>query len=366
MKKKYHLGIIVSRIDFGAAELLEMNLAIELSKLGHNVVLMPQHSKDKFDDGAIEQKIVEYDLKLQRLFFDKPFKCFREILKIRKLNLDFVISHNRGGDLLGSAICLFTKTKDIKAMHEYYFKSNINSVMNYLWKLSFKNANYTYHISTNVLNINRKTFNLSSSKSKVVYNAIHFLDNVEEFKLKEIGVPINKKIVLTVARVVENKGHHNNLDIVIPLLQKRDDFIYLIAGENISNPNLYAELLERVKKENLSEKVFYLGQISNTIGLMKKSSCLLHFAKHEGFGLVLLEAMNENLPIIASDVGGISEVLQDTKFKPLSLSQKDTARALLNEYLSNNEKIENDIETLKEKFSHENRAKSIVTIFEQI
>ena len=47
MISSYKVGIIVSRIDFGAAELLEVNLAVQLSKLGLEVFLLPQYSAKK-------------------------------------------------------------------------------------------------------------------------------------------------------------------------------------------------------------------------------------------------------------------------------------------------------------------------------
>ena len=115
MKNKYNIGIVVSRIDFGAAELLEVNLAIKLSELNHNVILMPQYSLEKFNDIEFDKQLNKYHLRVERLNFDKPLNCLLKIIKIRKLKLDFIISHSRGGDFLSSFISAYTDTKHIKA-----------------------------------------------------------------------------------------------------------------------------------------------------------------------------------------------------------------------------------------------------------
>ena len=346
MIKKYNIGIIVSRLDFGAAELLELKLAIELSKLNHNIILMPQYSSDKFNDLEFEKKIHKHRIQIDRLYMDKPIKCLFQIVKFRKLNLDFIISHCRGGDFLSTFITAFTKTKDIKALHAYFEPYHVQSFISYLWVKCLRSANYTYHITNFVLKKNRETFKLNKNKSCLIYNSIDFkkYKNIPTFNKSEYGIPENKKIILSVGRVEHNKGYNNNLDIIIPILKARDDLIYVYAGDNREDLVYFEQINNRIKNNNISHKVFYLGIVNNILGLMSVSNVLLHFANREGFGLVLLEALSMNLNILASNVGGIPEVLEGTNFNPLSILEKDKARKILNQYLDKNIFYANNID----------------------
>lgn len=366
MISNYRIGIIVSRIDFGAAELLEVNLAVELTKLGIEVFLLPQYSQKKFKDSKQEEKIKKNNVKIIRLNFDHPIKVVTNIFKIRSLNLDFIISHNRGGDILASFISVFKKTKHIKAFHEYLNNELKFSFINILWKISIKLSNFTYHISSYVLKKNIKTFKLNKNKSIVIDNAIQFKESSIPFSLEKFSIPNNKKIILTISRVVNYKGYENNLDIIIPILMKREDSIYVFAGDNSEDLSFFNKINDLIIKNNLQNKVFYLGQINNVISLMKKSKVLLHFPKREGFGLILLEALFANLPIVASDVGGIPELLQNTNYTPFSISKTSNARKLIEKYLDSNKNVQHNIGKLKNRYSHSVRAKKILKIFDKM
>lgn len=366
MISNYRIGIVVSRIDFGAAELLEVNLAIELTKLGMEVYLIPQYSERKFRDSKEEIKIKKNNVKIIRLNFDNPIKVVKNIFKIRHLNLDFIISHNRGGDILAFLISVLKKTKHIKAFHEYLNNEIKISFINIIWKISIKLSDFTYHISSFVLKKNIETFKLNKNKSIVIDNAIQFNDSSVPFSLEKFSIPTNKKIILTISRVVDYKGYKNNLEIIIPILTKREDSIYVFAGDNSEDLSFFNKINEIVIKNNLQNKVFYLGQINNVISLMKKSKVLLHFPNREGFGLILLEALFANLPIVASNVGGIPELLQNTDYMPFPISKTSNARKLIEKYLDSNKIVDHNIEKLKNRYSHSLRAKNILKIFNNL
>jgi glycosyltransferase involved in cell wall biosynthesis len=111
--------------------------------------------------------------------------------------------------------------------------------------------------------------------------------------------------LLAVARLVRQKG----LDVLIramkPIRDAVPDARLLIAGDG---PDRSA--LERLTRDlGLEDRVSLLGHRDDIEQLMRRAWLLVHPARWEGFGLVLLEAMRVGLPVVATGVSAIPEIV---------------------------------------------------------
>ena len=126
--------------------------------------------------------------------------------------------------------------------------------------------------------------------------------------LSRNGINNKRRNIIVVARIARNKGH-----------------IYLIeAFEGIPNCNLIivgkdwgekANLVKYIQEKNISN-VYFLENIENTEknNLLKSSDVfILPSLGGEAFGIVLLEAMANGLPVVASNVGGIRDLIHEGK-----------------------------------------------------
>lgn len=112
--------------------------------------------------------------------------------------------------------------------------------------------------------------------------------------------------LLAVARLERQKGLDCLIQAMGPLCRDHPDVCLAIAGEGRER-----EALSRlIDKAGLSNKIALLGQRSDIAELMDGAYALVHPARWEGFGLVLLEAMRQALPIVATRVGAIPEVVE--------------------------------------------------------
>ena len=191
----------------------------------------------------------------------------------------------------------------------------------------------------------------------------------EKFK-KRFNIKINnKKIILSVGRLIERKGIHWFIKEVLPLILKNySNFIYLIVGEGklkrkiekiIEEKDLkeYVVLLGRIKKEDL--KLIY--NIADVFAMpnIKVEGDL------EGFGIVLFEAASCNLSIVASDVEGIKDALLEGRLGKLvecydsEAFADETLKILQGGYLTG----ENLRRLVKENFSWEEISKRYSEIF---
>ena len=120
--------------------------------------------------------------------------------------------------------------------------------------------------------------------------------------------------MLTVGRLVNRKGIEWFIDSVMPSLQ--NNVIYIIAGDGPQRP----EIVDVISRNNLQERVFCLGRITDGEKELLYSTTDLFIQPNirvegdiEGFGLVVLEAASYGLPVIASDLEGLKDAIIDAK-----------------------------------------------------
>lgn len=113
--------------------------------------------------------------------------------------------------------------------------------------------------------------------------------------------------LVTVARLSPEKG----IDVLLramPLILKTEPGAHLeIAGHGPLRASL-----ERLAEElHLTQRVRFLGEVSDIPALLSKASLFILPSHSEGISLTLLEAMARGLPVVATNVGGNAEVVVD-------------------------------------------------------
>jgi glycosyltransferase involved in cell wall biosynthesis len=113
--------------------------------------------------------------------------------------------------------------------------------------------------------------------------------------------------LLAVGRLEPQKGFDVLVDAVAILRRQGVDVKLDIAGEGGERARLTAQ----IARAGLEAHVALLGRREDVAALMRGADAFVHPARWEGFGLVLLEAMSAGLPIVATAVGAIPEVVAD-------------------------------------------------------
>ncbi len=166
------------------------------------------------------------------------------------------------------------------------------------------NSNYTAEKITQM--------GLSKDKVKVIYPAYDpaLLNKQDEVKDSLREGKIN---LLFVANCLPHKGLH----FLIPALHlvKNIPFVLDIVGDYTLNVTYVKKIKRAIKKYGLEEQVFWHGKVSREeIGqYYSRADIFVLPSLKEAFGLVLLEAMAFGLPVVATRVGGIPEVVEHQK-----------------------------------------------------
>jgi len=134
-------------------------------------------------------------------------------------------------------------------------------------------------------------------------------DNIEikkQLRTKYI-LPDNCLIAVTSARFVPEKGHRFLVSAAVELAEKYPDLYYILLG---SGP-MEDELINQIKELKLEKRFILAGMLSDFTLEMLGSDLMIHPATAESFGNALLDGMRAKIPVVATSVGGISEVVID-------------------------------------------------------
>lgn len=122
-----------------------------------------------------------------------------------------------------------------------------------------------------------------------------------------LGLPESAPILLTLSRFMEQKSPRAMLDIFSRIADARPDCHYLIAGAGM---DALGEMDALVKERGLEGQVHLLGVRSDVASLMAGADVFLLPSREEGFPNAVMEAMTAQLPVVASNVGGIPDLVR--------------------------------------------------------
>lgn len=201
----------------------------------------------------------------------------------------------------------------------------------------------------------------------VVYNTFPNFDYdvVESGTLrKELSLDKDKIIVVTVGRVVKEKGHQ---DIIEAIKQNRDNrFVYVIVGDG---PYI-KEYRQQCREDIANGKVFLLGIRRDVKEILKDSDIFLFATYNENHSLALLEAVNMKCAALVTNVGGNTEIIEHGRsgfVVPAKESEMIVVGLLtLSEKSVRKKYAEKAYSIAKEKFSVENTYGKLEQIFNKV
>ena len=218
----------------------------------------------------------------------------------------------------------------------------------------------------------RWAFGLPEDKLVMVPNGVNVgvYDGIEEnlssFRAK-FALP-EEKLVLYVGRLVYEKGIHILINAV-PKISDKVNAKFIIVGSGY----MKEQLLNIVRSMRLEHKVLFMGFVDDAtlLKLQKCADVSVVPSLFEPFGIVVLEAMAAKSPVVVSDTGGLSEIVdQDvTGFKAYPNNPDSLAWGITKVLLDTGYKKyirENAYRKVREKYDWEKIAQQTKQIYETV
>lgn len=148
---------------------------------------------------------------------------------------------------------------------------------------------------------------------QVIFNAVDLDawagERSESTLRTELGIPEDRFVMLCASRFADDKGHKYLIDSVKRLTElSAVPFTLVLAGDG----PLLEPAKEQVKELGLSkEQVKFIGFRKDIKNLYKGSDLYVNSSRHEALSFLIIEAMAAGLPVIATDMGGNSDIVND-------------------------------------------------------
>ena len=252
-------------------------------------------------------------------------KAFFKIYKyIKKNSFNIVHTHSSKAGILGRWAAWLAKTKIIvHTPHGHIFYGYFNPIKSRFFIILEK---ITALITNRIITLTKKgiedhvRFGISHPEKFVhAYSGIDMNKfknkSYDPNKKKELGISDDRTVIGTVSRLDPVKGNKYFIEAIKCVKDKIghkevfSEAIFLIIGDGSQRE----EIEEMIEKYGIKDKVILTGMREDVASIFPLFDIFVLSSLMEGMGRVLLEVMVHGKPIIASDVGGIPELVQDGK-----------------------------------------------------
>jgi glycosyltransferase involved in cell wall biosynthesis len=296
---------LITTIEFGGAENQLLVLAKNQIKQGFEVEVFYLKGEPE-----LKTKFEQAGVKVNSLLVGQPF--IFQATKFRKFmrnNMSAVHTHLPQAELIAAFAC--EKSKFIISGHNFepFWPNKPRLISILLSRFVASRASGGIAISNAVKNYLTSAKKVKKDfKMNVIYYGFEHLENnsLESNKIVNEKLSSTKYFKLgTIGRLVPGKNYATMLKVVAKIADVYPTIKFFIVGGGSSDK----VLVDMCKKLNIEDNVIWLGRTEHIREFLSKIDLFIFASKGEGFGLVLLEAMLANKPILAANNYAIPEVL---------------------------------------------------------
>ncbi len=152
--------------------------------------------------------------------------------------------------------------------------------------------------------------------------------------LSQFSLPSDSRLVGMVGRLAPQKDHATLIKAAARVVSIDPTVRFLVVGDHTGTEAFrhhYRSLARLVENERLTEHVIFAGFRDDVPQVLSGLDVSVLATNFEGFGLVIVEAMAQGTPVIATEVGGVTEIIvdQDTGLLHRPADDADLAAKIL-------------------------------------
>ena len=334
---------VTTGLSLGGAEKVVIDLADQMTELGHSVKIAYLTGEVLVKPISLDIEVIALDLNSAKGFLSASRK-YQKLVK--SFCPDVIHAHMVHANIfarLNRVLCPVPKL--ICTAHN----SNEGGKLR---MIAYRLTNRLSDVNTNVSQEATEALIAKGAFSENNVITVHNGIDLRKFEKTHDSINLGKNVlnIISVGRFNDQKDYPNLINAFAILKKNNNRAIKLtIVGDG----ELRSEIEALIRNLELEEDVTLLGRRSDIPQLLSQADIFVLASKFEGFGLVVAEAMACECYVVATDSGGVAEVMGDTgQLIPVENSQA-LANALENTIIlssedrtQNNEKARARVEQL--------------------
>lgn len=307
MKKR--LLQITHDLDLGGLQQVVVNLCRCINREEYEIRVLCLREKGMYTD-QLEEINVPVDLIKQEQGTD--YLSFMKVARyLKEHQIDIIHTHNTQPLIDGTLGSIFSGRR-CHIIHTDHAR-NFPDKMRYMLAEHFmsyyvnKMVGVSRHTTQNLIKYEKIPQRKTCTIENGIYGDIYKKNINRDAKLDELNIEKNAFVIGSAGRFSEQKGLKYLIQAMPGIIKKISNVHLILAGDG----ELRSDLEDLATKLEVSSKVSFIGSRKDMPEILKIFDVFILPSLWEGLPMIILEAMATMLPIIASDVGGISRAVKD-------------------------------------------------------
>ncbi len=300
------IALLTNHLNPGGITSYVLDLYNGLSKRGYKVILISSNKVDL----PVEQHILP--IKGKNAFSFHNLSLIGELSYIvKRYGIDLLWAHSRITSVLAHIVSRKTLLPYLLTLHGFYRPN--------LGRLFFPcQGDLTIAISKAVRDFAVRSLRMKGDRIRVVYNAIsdHKLQTLKS-KVAQVGsgardlvgLPRDCFVIGMRSRLSPVKGY----DLLIKVMDRLPSNVFFLFSTCGENRKEYQRVKKMIQSSIARNRILWYHNDLTESFFWASIDVFVMPSYQEGFGLTALEALNLDIPVVVSDVGGLPEIIKDGK-----------------------------------------------------
>lgn len=299
---------LITRMDtIGGAQVHVRDISVGLRNLGHDVHLISGIGGNIFGEFEaenipyIECKELKRDINI--LSDIKAFWCLRKA--IQQIDPDIIAIHSSKAGIIGRLVGKSLRIPTVYTAHGWSFTEGVPIRKKRIYKIIERCIG---RITDGVITVSEYDRNLAINEKVIKPDRIETIHNgVKVSELSEVKAPREK--ITTLIMVARFSPPKKQLTLIRCLANIRKPYKMLFVGDGpfLENAKNYSREL------GLETVITFTGNRRDVENLLISSDIFVLLSDWEGLPISIIEAMGCGMPVIATDIGGISELIKENE-----------------------------------------------------
>lgn len=299
---------LITRMDkIGGAQKHVEALAIQLKQDGHEVTVVTgsyQPSLWRLQEEKIT--VIRIPAMQRAIHLTKDFRTFWQLRAvIKRLHPDVVATHSSKAGVIGRIVGSLLRIPTVFTAHSWSFTEGVPQRKQMLY---YRMEKSVQRFSTKIITVSDYDRELAlikkvapAHKLLTIHNGIAPIDSNPSTEKTYTEQPV----IVMVARFEVPKRQ----DLLLEALAELTDVPWQL--QLVGDGSLRPALEEFVAQHNLTDRIIFLGDQLDVHTYLEKSHVFVLLSDWEGLPISIIEAMRIGLPIVATNVGGVKELVVD-------------------------------------------------------